>query len=162
MVRSHLPSLDRYVCTLARGLSVIIALCFSPIPNRISLLQNSSMAATHTIKISNPNPICLLPTSSPPPPSPKLPNNNVSHFFGATLSRISSYESSAPTLSRRLVLTSVAGLWDALTSGGSAREAVAALRRGMLLFRQVELQTLNLIFPLSLLLWMLSCLLCEG
>ncbi|KAG6437465.1 hypothetical protein SASPL_102382 [Salvia splendens] len=99
-----------------------------------------TMAATHSIKFSIPNPICLLSSSSPPPFSAKLPNNNVSNFFGASLSRITSYQNSAPTLSRRLVLTSVAGIWDALTGGGSAREAVAAVRRGMLLFRQGDVQ----------------------
>ncbi|XP_047976802.1 uncharacterized protein LOC125219008 [Salvia hispanica] len=98
------------------------------------------MAATHSIKFSNPNPIGLLSSSSPPPFSAKLPNNNVSNFFGASLSTITSYQNSAPTLSRRLVLTSVAGIWDALSGGGSAREAVTAVRRGMLLFRQGDVQ----------------------
>ncbi|KAL6278551.1 hypothetical protein ACE6H2_022152 [Prunus campanulata] len=37
---------------------------------------------------------------------------------------------------RRLFLPSVSGIWDALTSGNNAREAVAAIRRGMVLFRQ--------------------------
>ncbi|OWM72457.1 hypothetical protein CDL15_Pgr018342 [Punica granatum] len=43
----------------------------------------------------------------------------------------------AHTISRRLFLPSVSGIWDALTGGGNnAREAVLAIRRGMLLFRQ--------------------------
>ncbi|KAI3448535.1 hypothetical protein Pfo_005200 [Paulownia fortunei] len=101
------------------------------------------MAATHNFKIAKPSPICLLITSSQhcslickPPRSANLPNNNVSHFFGATLSRMHSHHNSIPTLSRRLILPAVSGIWDALTGGNSAREAVIAVRRGMLLFRQ--------------------------
>lgn len=104
-----------------------------------------SMAATHNFKIANPSPMCLLVNSTrrcslicKHPLSANLPNNNVSHFFGPTLSRIHSHQNSIPTLSRRLILTSVSGLWDALTGGNSAREAVIAVRRGMLLFRQVQ------------------------
>ncbi|KAH6762512.1 Tetratricopeptide repeat superfamily protein [Perilla frutescens var. hirtella] len=105
------------------------------------------MAATHSIKISNPNPVCLLYTSSPhsslickiPFPA-KFPNNKVSHFSGANIYRIHSHQNSALTLSRRLILTSVSGIWDALTGGGSPREAVVAVRRGMLLFRQGDVQ----------------------
>ncbi|EPS69186.1 hypothetical protein M569_05584, partial [Genlisea aurea] len=41
-----------------------------------------------------------------------------------------------PSLSRRVLLPTVSGIWDALTGGAYAREAVAAVRRGMLLFRQ--------------------------
>ncbi|KAK4406707.1 hypothetical protein Sango_0677200 [Sesamum angolense] len=66
----------------------------------------------------------------------KPPKGNASNFFGTTLSRIHSHQNSIPTLSRRLFLPSVSGLWDALTGGNSAREAVIAVRRGMLLFRQ--------------------------
>ncbi|XP_010524857.1 PREDICTED: uncharacterized protein LOC104802790 [Tarenaya hassleriana] len=42
------------------------------------------------------------------------------------------------TFSRRLFLPSVSSIWDAITGGGNSdpREAVAAIRRGMLLFRQ--------------------------
>ncbi|KAL2231260.1 UNVERIFIED_CONTAM: hypothetical protein Sindi_1720400 [Sesamum indicum] len=101
------------------------------------------MAATHNLKIGDPSPICSLITSSPhsslvckPPLSANPPKGNASNFFGTTLSRIHSHQSSIPTLSRRLFLPSVSGLWDALTGGNSAREAVIAVRRGMLLFRQ--------------------------
>ncbi|XP_031379616.1 uncharacterized protein LOC116194851 [Punica granatum] len=46
----------------------------------------------------------------------------------------------AHTISRRLFLPSVSGIWDALTGGGNnAREAVLAIRRGMLLFRQGDI-----------------------
>ncbi|XVE63094.1 hypothetical protein DITRI_Ditri06bG0172100 [Diplodiscus trichospermus] len=42
-----------------------------------------------------------------------------------------------PTFSRRFfLLPSVSGIWDALTGNNNAREAVIAVRRGMLLFRQ--------------------------
>ncbi|ANM64578.1 Tetratricopeptide repeat [Arabidopsis suecica] len=41
-------------------------------------------------------------------------------------------------LSRRLFLPSVSSIWDAITGGGDSnpREAIAAVRRGMQLFRQ--------------------------
>ncbi|KAL0454753.1 UNVERIFIED_CONTAM: hypothetical protein Slati_0814500 [Sesamum latifolium] len=101
------------------------------------------MAATHNLKIGDPSPICSLITSSPhsslvckPPLSATPPKGNASNFFGTTLSRIHSHQNSIPTLSRRLFLPSVSGLWDALTGGNSAREAVIAVRRGMFLFRQ--------------------------
>lgn len=42
------------------------------------------------------------------------------------------------SLSRRLFVPSVSGIWDALTGGNNPRDAVAAIRRGMLLFRQVD------------------------
>ncbi|KAI4372289.1 hypothetical protein MLD38_010536 [Melastoma candidum] len=46
--------------------------------------------------------------------------------------------SPAAAVSRRLFLPSVSGIWDALTGGGGNRapDAVLAIRRGMLLFRQ--------------------------
>ncbi|XP_022999590.1 uncharacterized protein LOC111493913 isoform X4 [Cucurbita maxima] len=40
------------------------------------------------------------------------------------------------SLSRRLFVPSVSGIWDALTGGNNPRDAVAAIRRGMLLFRE--------------------------
>lgn len=44
------------------------------------------------------------------------------------------------SLTRRLFLPSVSGIWDALTGGNNnAREALLAIRRGMSLFRQVLL-----------------------
>lgn len=48
------------------------------------------------------------------------------------------------SLSRRVFLPSVSGIWDALTGAGgggnSAREAVQAIRRGMLLFRKGDVK----------------------
>ncbi|KAG8363866.1 hypothetical protein BUALT_Bualt19G0067100 [Buddleja alternifolia] len=99
------------------------------------------MAATNNFKISNTSSISSLLVTSPPL-SLNLPNDNVSSpFFGTTLPRIvhSSHQNSPiPTLSRRLFLPSVSGIWNALTGGGdnSPREAIIAIRRGMLLFRQ--------------------------
>ncbi|KAG6599214.1 hypothetical protein SDJN03_08992, partial [Cucurbita argyrosperma subsp. sororia] len=40
------------------------------------------------------------------------------------------------SLSRRLFVPSVSGIWDALTGGNNPRDAVTAIRRGMLLFRE--------------------------
>ncbi|KAJ8443506.1 hypothetical protein Cgig2_016989 [Carnegiea gigantea] len=47
------------------------------------------------------------------------------------------------SLSRRVLLPSASSIWDALTGGGggnSAREAVQAIRRGMLLFRKGDVK----------------------
>ncbi|XP_027107868.2 uncharacterized protein [Coffea arabica] len=65
---------------------------------------------------------------------------HLSRFFGTDLSKISRPQKLLPSMlllsRRRLVLPSVSGMWEALTGGSSAREAVMAIRRGMLLFRQ--------------------------
>ncbi|KAM3287303.1 putative protein isoform X2 [Capsicum chacoense] len=73
-------------------------------------------------------------SSLAPPCSRKFRNGEVS--FGTTFSTIQTYHNPVPTLSRRLFLPSVSGLWNALTGGNSAGDAVMAIRRGMLLFRQ--------------------------
>nr|DAD38152.1 TPA_asm: hypothetical protein HUJ06_008793 [Nelumbo nucifera] len=57
-------------------------------------------------------------------------------FFGVTWSKMQYEKTLVPVLSRRLFLPSVSGIWDALTGGNSASEAVASIRRGMELFRQ--------------------------
>nr|GMD40567.1 Lipoprotein like [Ipomoea batatas] len=69
-------------------------------------------------------------------PLPKPINVNVSHYLGVTLPTTRTLRGPLRSLSRRLFLPSVSGLWDAITGGNSAREAVMAIRRGMLLFRQ--------------------------
>ncbi|KAG4983393.1 hypothetical protein AAZX31_10G141300 [Glycine max] len=59
--------------------------------------------------------------------------------FPLQLSLKAPFSASHPlVLTRRLFLPSVSGIWDALTGGNNnnAREAVLAIRRGMLLFRQ--------------------------
>ncbi|XP_059439160.1 uncharacterized protein LOC132171780 isoform X1 [Corylus avellana] len=94
------------------------------------------MAMTHILK-----PAISMPTSShftPSIPSPPFPfkTHTSSHFFPTHHSRIHSHQTPPPTLSRRLFLPSVSGIWDALTGGNNAREAVVSIRRGMLLFRQ--------------------------
>lgn len=70
------------------------------------------------------------------PFSPKT--HTKSHFFSTNIpSRIHSLQNPLPPFTRRLFLPSVSGIWDALTGGNNnAREAVMAIRRGMLLFRQ--------------------------
>jgi hypothetical protein len=72
------------------------------------------------------------------PFSPKTHTN--SHFFSTNIpSRIHNLQNPLPTFTRRLFLPSVSGIWDALTGGNNnPREAVMAIRRGMLLFRQVN------------------------
>lgn len=61
-----------------------------------------------------------------------------SSFFGSNSQTISSLQILSPTFSRRQIfLPAVSGIWDALTGGNSAREAGMAIRRGMLLFKQV-------------------------
>lgn len=44
----------------------------------------------------------------------------------------------ALALPRRLILPAASAIWDAITGGSPSRDAVAAVRRGMLLFRQVR------------------------
>lgn len=47
------------------------------------------------------------------------------------------YPSLSLTFSRRFfILPSVSGIWDALTGNNNPKDAVIAIRRGMLLFRQ--------------------------
>ncbi|KZV13913.1 hypothetical protein F511_44822 [Dorcoceras hygrometricum] len=65
-----------------------------------------------------------------------LPN---SLFCGTSNVRLQSHQNSTPTLSKRLFLASASGLWDAITDGNSAREAVIAIRRGMSLFKQGDI-----------------------
>ncbi|XXG47667.1 hypothetical protein AAC387_Pa02g2274 [Persea americana] len=55
-------------------------------------------------------------------------------LFGITPLRLCHHSALVSSLSRRLFLPSVSGIWDALTGGNSASIAV---RRGMQLFRQV-------------------------
>lgn len=95
------------------------------------------MATTHNLKPS------IAISSKPFPqynPSFTSTTRHLSRFFGTELSKISCPQKLLPSmllLSRRqLVLPSVSGIWDALAGGNSAREAVMAIRRGMLLFRQ--------------------------
>uniref|UniRef100_A0A2N9IXJ7 Uncharacterized protein n=1 Tax=Fagus sylvatica TaxID=28930 RepID=A0A2N9IXJ7_FAGSY len=91
------------------------------------------MAITHILK-----PTISMSSSShftPSIPSPSSPFKT--HFFTTIPSRIYSHQTPLPTLSRRLFLPSVSGIWDALTGGANnARESILAIRRGMLLFRQ--------------------------
>ncbi|CAL5400517.1 unnamed protein product [Camellia sinensis] len=75
------------------------------------------------------------------PFSLKPPNNSPSPFFHTSTSQFHDHQIFAPpTLSRRLFIPSVSGLFDALTGGGggggSGREALIAVRRGMVLFTQ--------------------------
>ncbi|XP_039156160.1 uncharacterized protein LOC104417708 [Eucalyptus grandis] len=88
--------------------------------------------------------------SSPPPSSPSsLPIATLrTHKFSRSFSSVPPsnpigirHHRNKPvaTVSRRLLLPSVSGIWEALTGGsggGNAREAALAIRRGMLLFRQ--------------------------
>ncbi|CAK9166848.1 unnamed protein product [Ilex paraguariensis] len=75
----------------------------------------------------------LISSSSPQLP-PKFANGL--HLFGTTLSRIHNHRNPILPLSRRLFVPSISGIWDAIAGGSNAREAVIAIRRGMLLFRQ--------------------------
>ncbi|KAK2631991.1 hypothetical protein EUGRSUZ_L02153 [Eucalyptus grandis] len=88
--------------------------------------------------------------SSPPPSFPSsLPSATLrTHEFSRSFSSVPPstptgirHHRNKPvaTVSRRLLLPSVSGIWEALTGGsggGNAREAALAIRRGMLLFRQ--------------------------
>ena len=99
----------------------------------------SSMAMTHILKPTiSMSPYSHFTYSTHLPSSPFKTHSN-SHLFTAIIpSRIYSHQTPPPTtLSRRLFLPSVSGIWDAITGGNNAREAILAIRRGMLLFRQV-------------------------
>ncbi|XP_030547124.1 uncharacterized protein LOC115752863 [Rhodamnia argentea] len=78
--------------------------------------------------------------SSLPITAPKTPK--LSRSFSSVSSTVIHHrQDPTTTVSRRLLLPSVSGIWEALTGGGggggnNAREAVLAVRRGMLLFRQ--------------------------
>ncbi|KAL5565964.1 hypothetical protein UlMin_029128 [Ulmus minor] len=73
------------------------------------------------------------------PSSPFLLKAHKNPTFFTTISpTIQNHQPPSLSLSRRLFLPSVSGIWDAVTGGNNAREAVAAIRRGMLLFRQVD------------------------
>ncbi|KAF3454557.1 hypothetical protein FNV43_RR05005 [Rhamnella rubrinervis] len=71
-----------------------------------------------------------------PSPPFSFKTQTSSYFFGTIPPRLHIYQAPSLSLSRRLFLPSVSGIWDALTGGNNAREAVTAIRRGMLLFRQ--------------------------
>ncbi|PON89549.1 N-terminal acetyltransferase A, auxiliary subunit [Trema orientale] len=76
---------------------------------------------------------------SPFKPSPPFPPRTQTHspLIITTLPRIQVHRPPPSlSISRRLFLPSVSGIWDALTGGNNPREAVSAIRRGMLLFRQ--------------------------
>ncbi|XP_042480335.1 uncharacterized protein LOC122061187 isoform X2 [Macadamia integrifolia] len=65
-----------------------------------------------------------------------LKTGNKLPFFGVTPSRMQFDQTMARVVSRRLFLPSLSGIWNALTGGNAAYEAVLAIRRGMQLFRQ--------------------------
>ncbi|KAH9605006.1 hypothetical protein KSS87_008734 [Heliosperma pusillum] len=73
----------------------------------------------------------------------QLSPSNLPTPFPATLpfkhSTCPNLQVSSVSLSRRMFIPSVSGIWDALTGGSNnnPREAVIAVRRGMLLFRQL-------------------------
>lgn len=72
-----------------------------------------------------------------------LRTNTNTVFFSP---RVQNLQNPAPTFSRRLFLPSVSAIWDALTGGSNnAREAVIAIRRGMLLFIQVNFVLVNVV-----------------
>ncbi|XP_054822212.1 uncharacterized protein LOC129320669 isoform X3 [Prosopis cineraria] len=85
----------------------------------------------------------IFPSSNPPSVSSassvSLKNPSKSAFLSPIPSAIFHHLKPPPTLTRRLLLPSVSGIWDALTGGSNnAREAVLSIRRGMLLFRFEE------------------------
>lgn len=106
---------------------------------------------SHTqFKIASSSSRAMSPTQfiTSPPLSLKAPNSSL--FFSTTTSTIHTHKISTLPFSfrtctnsqffstRRLFLPSVSGIWDAITGGGNnPREAVAAIRCGMVLFRQV-------------------------
>ncbi|EXB53630.1 hypothetical protein L484_001904 [Morus notabilis] len=86
------------------------------------------------IRIQNPKPsISIHPTITP-----FKTHFNSHNLFITIPPRTGVLQIQPPSLSitRRSFLPSVSGIWDAITGGNNAREAIQAIRRGMLLFRQ--------------------------
>ena len=104
----------------------------------------SSMAMTHILKPTiSMSPYSHFNHSTHSPSSPSKTHSN-SHLFTTIIpSRIYTHQTPPPTtLSRRLFLPSVSSIWDTITGGNNAREAILAIRRGMLLFRQVYINAM--------------------
>ncbi|XP_021898858.1 uncharacterized protein LOC110815379 isoform X2 [Carica papaya] len=95
------------------------------------------MALTHNLKPLISLSSTLFPHSSSSPSPPFLPQRTQIHSLSFITKTHSNLPHPIPILSRRLFLPSVSAIWDALTGGNNNdREAVVAIRRGMLLFRQ--------------------------
>ncbi|KAM7469913.1 hypothetical protein LguiA_008096 [Lonicera macranthoides] len=95
------------------------------------------MAITHNFKPTTSISIASFAqpsVSSTPQLPPKSPNK--SQFFGATVPIIRIHQTLIPILTQKSLIPSVSGLWDVITGSNSGREALIAIRRGMLLFRQ--------------------------
>ncbi|XP_021682223.2 uncharacterized protein LOC110666140 isoform X6 [Hevea brasiliensis] len=97
----------------------------------MALTQNPKPTTILISSVSN----HFYPATSLTLPNPLRTKTN-SQFFGAIPSSIHNLQQPLPIFSRRLFLPAVSGIWDAVTGGNNAREAVVAIRRGMLLFRQ--------------------------
>ncbi|XP_043815273.1 uncharacterized protein LOC110620122 isoform X5 [Manihot esculenta] len=97
----------------------------------MALIQNPKPT---TILISSAS-YCSSPATSLTLPYPLRTNTNP-RLFSTIPSSIHNLQHPLPFFSRRLFLPAVSGIWDALTGGNNAREAIVAIRRGMVLFRQ--------------------------
>lgn len=97
----------------------------------------------------------LKPTINPPPYSfhrslltskaPLSVQTHINSLFSTPRGHF--LQNRAPTFTRRLFIPSVSGIWDALTGGNNnSREAVVAIRRGMLLFRQVNFVSIRVCY----------------
>lgn len=96
------------------------------------------MAITHNFKptISLEITSFHLPIRTTPLIPLKLSTNSL--FSSTTLSVPVNYDIPVGTFTRKRIVPSVSGLWDAVTGGSSGREALIAIRRGMQLFREVK------------------------
>lgn len=104
---------------------------------KIEVTKSKSMAKTQNFKPNIPLSISSFHHSSFTSLSLfslKSPNN--SDFFDTNLSRTQNYQYPVLIFTRKSIIPSVSGLWDAIAGGNSAREALIAIRRGMQLFRQ--------------------------
>ncbi|KAJ6384585.1 hypothetical protein OIU78_027819 [Salix suchowensis] len=110
-------------CQIGVHISTVTSMALNHNFNHIFPISSSSSKHKHSLTTT-------LPFS--------LKTHTNSHFFSTNItSRIHNLQNPLPTFTRRLFLPSVSGIWDALTGGNNnPREAVMAIRRGMLLFRQ--------------------------
>lgn len=108
--------------------------------------QFTSMALTqHVLKPTINPPLYSFHRSLLTSKAPLSVQTHINSLFSTP--RVHYLQNRAPTFTRRLFIPSVSGIWDALTGGNdNSREAVVAIRRGMLLFRQVNFVSIRVCY----------------
>lgn len=112
----------------------------------LHLFQFTSMALTqHVLKPTINPPLYSFHRSLLTSKAPLSVQTHMNSLFSTPRGHF--LQNRAPTFTRRLFIPSVSGIWDALTGGNNnSREAVVAIRRGMLLFRQVNFVSIRVCY----------------